>query len=166
MFALLCAGLLLLSLPLGESVQRDLASFIGLQHIAPCYTISNDIPCLHDGAEQAHRLGSRVFKMTLSEDTPQKYPFNNAKMPWPNVTSLRELADSSQIKTLFSNQVGTGTNFSAFVLWAYSFGQENGGYWCKSFTEEDAARERKEFAQLTQYLLETYRGMGRWHAHI
>ena len=140
----------------------DLSSFIGLQHFQPCYFINATLPCLLDGAQLINsRVGSRLFKFALKQSTPQMYPWNNVgQWAWPrSVSSLAELASTNQIRTLLS-QTFLGTNFTTFVIWAYTIGLDD-GYWCRGvITDADQEKETTQFHDLTLHLMSSYAGSG------
>lgn len=141
-----------------SSPSPKLSNFIGLQHFQPCYFLNASLPVLLDGAAAASNVGTTAFKFLLSSSTPNQYPFNNGGDPWPSsFSTLVELASSSQVKRLLSNEVST---FNTFVAWAYRIGPGDDNYWCNGVTVSDLADETSQFADLTAYLLSTYEGTG------
>ena len=138
-----------------------LSEFIGTQHFSPCYFINATAPTLWDGAQQAARLGSEIFKFGLMDKMSIMYPWHNGNMPWPTTfLTMTQIAQHPQVSLLFLNSPVVGARFKIFVLWAYRAGIY-GMYWCNRFDLLDQEAEIAQFSELTEHLLTTYAGSGR-----
>lgn len=145
-----CLPLLLVVSCLSASLARadDLSNVLGICHVDGKYFLTHE-DFLDEGADQVLATGSKVLKIYL---TPGKYPWNSN---WPNnIRDLRELVQTPYYQSVFSKP------FTTYVLTAYSIGMGD-NYWTHSISDEQKAGETRQFHDLSQYLLTTYKGTGK-----
>jgi hypothetical protein len=127
---------------------QDLSNVLGVCHVDGKYFLTNE-DYLNEGADQVLATGSKVLKIYLS---PERYPWNSN---WPkDVHSLRELAQSPYYQSVFAKP------FTTYIITAYSVGLGD-NYWITAISDEQKASETKQFHDLTEYLLTTYKGTGK-----
>ncbi len=124
------------------------ADVFGVAHVDGKYFLTQD-DYLNEGADQVLATGSKVIKLYL---TPRRYPWNSE---WPkDVSSLAQMAQTPYFKSVLAKP------FHTFILTAYAIGRED-HYWTKGVSAEQAADETRQFHDLTQYLLATFKGTGK-----
>jgi len=137
------------ALQAGEVRQADLAERLGCAHVRGAYRFT-DGDFLNEGADRILQTGMRVIKVYL-HDPAKSYP---SPAGWPEFKSLVEMVRHPSYRKLLAKP------FSTFILTAYAVGADD-HYWREGVTEADADRERRQFAELTAYLLKTYAGTGK-----
>ncbi len=129
--------------------EAGLADRLGCAHVKGAYRFT-DGDFLNEGADRILQTGMRVIKVYL-HDPAGNYPTPRG---WPQFESLTDMARHPSYRRLFARP------FSTFILTAYSVGADD-HYWREGVSEADAARERRQFAELTAHLLKTYAGTGK-----
>ena len=133
---------------------RPLRDRLGVVHAAGRYHLTEK-DFLNEGADQIIALGSRVIKVWFyggrRDRARSSYPYNS---DWPPVGSLVEGAQGPYFKALFDKP------FTTYILMVTSLGRDD-GYWRDGISAEQEADERKQFHELTRYLLTTYEGTGK-----
>ncbi len=137
------------ALQAGGARRADLADRLGCVHVRGAYRFT-DGDFLNEGADRVLQTGMRVIKVYL-HDPAKSYP---SAAGWPEFKSLVETARHPSYRKLLAKP------FSTFILTAYAVGADD-HYWREGVTEADADRERRQFAELTGYLLKTYAGTGK-----
>ena len=133
----------------GVRKARRLLDILGVTHVAGKYYLT-DKDFLNEGADQILALGSRVIKVWFHN--PQgAYPFNSQ---WPDMNNLVEIAQSPYFRILFDKP------FTTYVMMCFSTGR-SAGYWRNGITEQQKLDEKRQFYELTKYLLTTYKGTGK-----
>ncbi len=127
-----------------------LADRIGFTHVDPKYHFGGR-PVLVEGAERILGLGSRVIKLWLTPNAPEKYAANDA---WPKCDSLVALAQAPSFKAVFAMP------FTAYVLETYPHGRPD-HYWRNGVSPEQKAREVADFEALASHFLAAYKGTGK-----
>jgi hypothetical protein len=118
---------------------------VGVSHVAGKYNFTEE-DFLSEGADTLHELGCRVIKLWFT-NPKRSYPFNSN---WPDFKSLVEMAKSPYYQKVFEKP------FDTIILEALSPARPD-DYFRKGMTADDVAHERAELAELTAYLLDTYR---------
>jgi len=124
---------------------KRLAEVLGIAHVAGRYHLTQK-DFLNEGADQILLLGSRVIKVWF-HNPQSSYPFNSH---WPEVSNLVELAQSPYFQQLFEKP------FRTYVLMCFSVGRP-AAYWRNGISAEEQQAERRQFYDLTKYLLTRYR---------
>ncbi len=128
---------------------------VGVTHAGSNYRFSN-INFLTEGADAAQQLNAKPVFVYLEPDFRTDYPdFPEGTLHWPvkQPTSLTELVQTAPYADLISR-------FQVIVFTAFSFANRDGVLPGSSATPDWNA-ERKEFHDLTQYLLTRYAGTGK-----
>lgn len=133
----------------GSGFCADLRDILGVTHTGGKYSFSEK-PYLIEGSERIQELGCRTIKLWFS-DVANQYPFHSQ---WPEYHSLEELARTPYFQTVFQMP------FKTYILETFSVGLSDQN-WREGMTPEQASAEQKQFADLTRYLLTTYRGTGK-----
>jgi hypothetical protein len=123
---------------------------LGVAHVSGKYHFT-EREFLDEGADRILALGTRVIKVWFVAHPERRYSFNTR---WSAVHSLVELAATPSYHTLFAKP------FTTFILETYGFGRDD-HYWKDRITDAQAADETRQFAELTRYLLATYKGTGK-----
>jgi len=127
---------------------QELSNVLGVCHVDGKYSLTHD-DFLDEGADQVLATGSKVIKIYLA---PVRYPWNSA---WPkDIKDLRELAQTPYYQSVFSKP------FTTYIITAYSIGLGD-NYWTTAITDAQRAEETRQFHDLTEYLLTTYKGTGK-----
>ena len=130
------------------SSQRDPAEVFGVAHVDGKYYLTT-ADFLEEGAGEILATGTKVIKLYL---TPARYPWNS---DWPkDLRTLVDVARTPYFQSVF------GQPFHTYILTTYAVGRDD-HYWNRGITFEQAADESRQFHDLTQYLLATYRGTGK-----
>lgn len=129
---------------------RSVRDVVGSTHTGGKYNFT-DKDFLNEGADKLLALGTRVIKLWFTERSARSYPFNSE---WPKIGSLTELAQTPQFRRVFDKP------FTVYMLEAFRPGLDD-QYHKRGMTPEQVAAERREFYELTKYLLTTYRGTGK-----
>ncbi len=143
------ALILLLTLLSLSGICGDLRDILGVTHTGGKYSFT-DKPYLIEGAEKVQELGCRTIKLWFS-DVVKQYPFHSQ---WPEYHSLAELAQTPYFQTVFQMP------FKTYILETFAVGLSDQN-WREGMTPEQALQEQRQFADLTRYLLTTYRGTGK-----
>lgn len=126
-----------------------LRDIIGVTHVKGLYYLTDE-DYLNEGAEQILALGSRVIKVWFHK--PQEsYPYNS---DWPRMDTLVEIAKSPYFAELFDKP------FTTYIMMCFSMGRP-AAYWRKGITEQQKADEKRQFYELTKYLLTAYKETGK-----
>lgn len=147
MMRVVCTLLLLVAMQARAAAPRDLRDMLGVSHVDGRYCLT-DKDFLNEGADQVLAVGSRVIKLWFNQSPAKNYPFHSQ---WPKIGSLVELAKSPYYKSVFDKP------FTSIILETFAFGLP-GSYWRDRPTDEQRENERRQFYELTKYLLTTYRG--------
>lgn len=131
--------------------KTDLRDVVGSTHMAGLYNFTEK-DYLNEGADALLEMGTRVIKLWLSPATPKGYPFNSE---WPPFDSLTELAQTPYLRSVFSKP------FTTYILEAFSPGAENVHYFTNGMTDDDKAREDRNFYDLTKHFLTEYKDTGK-----
>jgi hypothetical protein len=123
---------------------------IGFSHVDPKYHFG-DKPVLVEGAERILGLGSRVIKLWLTPNAPDKYAANDA---WPKCDSLVALAQTPSFKAVFAMP------FRTYLLETYPHGRPD-HYWREGVSPERRAQEIADFEALASHFLTAYKGTGK-----
>jgi hypothetical protein len=123
---------------------------IGFSHVDPKYHFG-DKPVLIEGAERILGLGSRVIKLWLTPNAPEKYAANNT---WPKCDSLVALAQAPSYKAVFAMP------FKTFILETYPHGRPD-HYWRDGVSEAQRQQEVADFEALASHFLAAYKGTGK-----
>jgi hypothetical protein len=130
------------------SQAQDLSDVLGICHVDGKYFLTHD-DYLDEGANQVLATGSKVLKIYLA---PGRYPWNSA---WPkDFKDLRSIAQSPYFQSIFNRP------FTTYIMTAYCVGHDD-HYWVTGITDEQKAEETRQFHDLTEYLLTTYKGTGK-----
>jgi hypothetical protein len=131
-----------------EAHPQDLSDVLGVSHVDGKYFLTHQ-DFLDEGADQVLATGSRVLKVYL---VPQKYPWNSN---WPkDIHDLRGVAQTPYFRSIFNKP------FTTYILTAFSVGLGD-NYWTTAITEAQKTEETRQFHDLAQYLLTTYKGTGK-----
>jgi len=140
--------------PQTEPGERDVRDVLGVVHVAGRYHLT-DKDFLDEGADQILALGARVIKVWFygkdHKRVANAYSYNSN---WPRVETLVEGAQTPYYRALFEKP------FHTYVLMVTSLGRDD-GYWRKGITETQKQDERRQFYELTRYLLTAYKGTGK-----
>ena len=148
----------------------DLATVIGATHWNPCYYLPSPpslLPSLLNGASAlSSAIGTKAIKVIMDGNPNAEYPWNS---DWPaqlvGVDSLATLAASPYFAAVFAGRPGPGGwDYTVFSVISYRWTSPSWNYWCDTFSSKDADAEVAEFAGLSQYLMTTYAGTGKWFA--
>ncbi len=132
---------------------REIKDIVGAANINGKYNFTQ-LPYLVEGAEMvAHDLGSSVYRFYMGPDYKEIYTFNHS---WTDVTSLKDLAQTSDYAQVFSNPdlktfVISTTEFNTLKYEKVATENRDPNY----FTQ-DYVKVTNEFYELTKYLLQSY----------
>ncbi|MBP6965092.1 MAG: hypothetical protein KBC96_11865 [Armatimonadetes bacterium] len=133
-----------------DARDRDLRDIVGSTHTGGKYNFTEK-DFVNEGADKLLALGTRVIKLWFTERSANSYPFNS---DWPEVGSLTELAQTPYFRRVFDKP------FTVYMLEAFRPGIGD-QYHKRGMTREEIAAEKREFYELTKYLLTTYKGTGK-----
>src|SRR2546421_10351552 len=92
---------------------EDLSTVLGVTHSNGKYYLTNK-DYLDEGADQILAVGSKVIKLYLTKQSPEKYPWNS---DWPkDFKTSAELAQTPYFNSVFAK------TFRTYVLTTYSIG--------------------------------------------
>lgn len=125
---------------------------VGATHVGGKYALTTQ-PFLLEGSSRILEMGSRTIKLWLNRSAANNYPFHS---DWASqlagVDSITKL-----IQTPYYRQA-LDLPFATVVLMTTEYRLPN---WKDGVSATEAAAVTQEFRELTEYLLETYRGTGR-----
>src|SRR4051812_44661655 len=99
---------------------EELSEILGVTHSNGKYYLTQK-DYLNEGADQILAMGSKVIKLYLTNQSPEKYPWNSN---WPmDFRTLAQLAQTPYFKAVFAKP------FRTFVLTTYRIGEPNHHYW-------------------------------------
>ena len=133
-----------------EAKTADLRDVVGCTHVGGKYNFT-DHDFLNEGADKLLELGTRVIKLWFTPNPSGAYPFNS---DWPKIDNLTDLAKSPYFRKVFSKP------FNTYILETFRPGQ-GWHYFTQGLTPKEAEEERKQFYELTKYLLTKYKGTGK-----
>lgn len=133
-----------------EKPERDIRDIVGSTHTGGKYNFTEK-DYLNEGADKLLALGTRVIKLWLHDRPDRSYPFNSQ---WPEIGSLTELAKTPYFRRVFDKP------FTVYILEAFRPGVGH-AYHKRGMSREAVEAERREFCELTKYLLSAYRGTGK-----
>ncbi|MCK9479130.1 MAG: copper amine oxidase N-terminal domain-containing protein [Firmicutes bacterium] len=130
---------------------ENLADVLTVCHMSAYYNFTDE-NVLNEGADKILEMGGRSIKVWFNPrvlKTAYKYNSN-----WPDLEdlSITKLAKTEHFKQLFNKP------FTSFILNAYEYPLVD---WKDGFSEEEKEFIHKEFYELTEYLLTTYKGSGK-----
>ena len=136
-----------------HEIQKPISEVLGVTHVGGKYHFTNKT-FLKEGADTIKYLGTKVIKLwfsrTSSTSMQDAYYYNST---WPtNIRSLKELAQTNYFMEIFSMP------FKTFVLEAMDV---SSSYWKNGMTPNEQLAVQSEFYELTKYLLETYKNLGK-----
>lgn len=152
------AALAMLTLLLGggalgadsKQSERSVCDIIGSTHTGGKYNLT-DKDYLNEGADKLLALGTRVIKLWFHDKPDRSYPFNSE---WPEINSLTDLARTPCFRRVFDKP------FTVYILEAFRPKVDH-SYHKRGMSPEAVEAEKREFYELTKYLLTTYKGTGK-----
>lgn len=123
---------------------------IGVAHVHGYYSPNHfTTSFLLEGADQVKLLGVKTIKVYLSPDYTTLYPDT-----WiGSITSITDLASTTQFQTLFSDPF-----FETYIINTFTFVNGINNPWRQGVTPIMLANEKAEMKALAQYLINTYAG--------
>ena len=122
---------------------------LGVAHVAGKYNFG-DGDFLNEGADTLHELGCHVIKVWLT-NLPKSYSFNTT---WPKFQTLTEMVKSPPFVKFLEKP------FTTVILETYVPSRPD-HYYLNGMSPDDVERERREIADLTTHLIQTYRETGK-----
>ena len=155
---------------------RELASILGATHVSGRYYFTQK-DFLNEGADELEKLGMKSIKLWLNKSPQTNYVYNS---DWPIAGNVNSAIDSnypdnwnlmeeyknatfnSLIDMLkisyYQDVLSRDRSFTTYVFEATEF---KGYNWKDGFTQEEIASVKKEFRDLTIYLMTSQKGTGR-----
>ncbi|MDP0499869.1 MAG: hypothetical protein Q7P63_07180 [Verrucomicrobiota bacterium JB022] len=144
------------SLLTAQLPSQPLADIIGEIHSGGKYSIPLYSPAtdyLTEGADRISQLGSRTIKLWLNSSPNRNYPNFTGLHAFPSCDDMTEL-----LQTTYYADALSRPDFKTYFFVATEFAKPN---WKDGLSPAEEAAIIAEFAEATEYLLETYSGTGK-----
>ena len=130
----------------------QMRDFLGFTYAAPLYGFG-DKPGLIEAAERIRRMGSKTIKLFL---VPGYKIFYGHNTRWPDCKTLMEMASADPMKRVLD------MDFTTIVLESFPIGEAaQGGSFVKGFTRAQLRAAYEEIFDLSEWLLDQYKGSGK-----
>lgn len=150
----------------GAPVPHAFADFLGEVHAGGKYSLPTRSPAgdyLNEGGDRIADLGGHTIKLWLTPNPTQSYPDFSGSHPWPTTpSSLKTLLQTDYFQEMLNR-----ADFTTYVFVASEFvpKQSGSGYvtttWKDGLSSTEEAATTAQFAEVTEWLLETYEGTGK-----
>lgn len=156
---------------------RDISEILGITHVSGRYYFTSD-DFLNEGVDAIESMGIKTIKLWFNRTPNKSYSYNSSWPTYSNDSTLgydsnypeywdtkeeyagfpmQSMVDMAKV-SYFQDAFSKSRNFTTYILEASEFREVN---WKNGMTDSEIASVKKEFKDLTMYLMNSQNGTGR-----